>query len=85
MFIEFADHAASRKSTGLVDARGYEDYEELDEQERERFYEGVGNAQHDLSGWGSLMPEKYGFDPWAFDLGVWAPIGNRPHAKIHRH
>ena len=53
VFIEFADHAASRKSTGLVDARGYEDYEELDEQERERFYEGVGNAQPDLSGWAS--------------------------------
>ena len=82
VFIEFADHAASRKSTGLVDARGYEDYEELDEQEREQFYEGVGNAQPDLSGWASLMPEKYGFDPWAFDLGVWAPIGNRPTPRF---
>ena len=82
VLIEFADHAASRTSTGLEDARGYEDYEELDEWERNRFYGGVGNAHRDLSGWASLMPEKYGFDPWAFDLGVWAPIGNRPTPRF---
>ena len=82
VFIEFADHAASRKSTGLVDARGYEDYEELDEQERERFYEGVGNTRRDLTELATSASEKYGFDPWAFDLGVWAPIGNRPTPKF---
>ncbi len=82
MLIEFADHAASRTSTGLGDVRGYEDYTELDEGERNRFYEGVSGAQSDLSGWGTLMPEKYGFDPWAFDLGVWASIGNRPTPRF---
>ncbi len=54
----------------------------LDENERQRFYEGVGNSNHDLSGWGILVPEKYGFDPWAFDLGVWAAIGNRPKPEF---
>ena len=82
VFIEFADHAASRASTSLVDARGFEDYEKLDEQDRDRFYEGVGNAHHDLSGWRSLVPEKYGYDPWAFGLGVWASIGNCPTPKF---
>ena len=82
MFIEFADHAASRKSTGLEDARGYEDYEKLDEQERNRFYEGVGNTHRDLTQLATSTSEKYGFDPWAFDLGVWGPIGNRPTPKF---
>ena len=78
VFIEFADHAASRKSTGLEDARGYADYTELDEVEGNRFYEGVGNTHRDLTELATSASEKYGFDPWAFDLGVWAPIVNRP-------
>ncbi len=82
VFIEFADHAASRGSTGLEDVRGYEEYQKLDEQGRERFYEGVGNTHRDLQELAGFTPRKYGFDPWAFDLGVWAAMGNRPMPKF---
>ena len=82
LVIEFADHAASRMATDLVDVRGYDDYEELDEQERDRFYEGVSAAHQDLSGWRSLVPQTYGFDPWAFDLGVWSGPSNQPMPRF---
>ena len=72
--IEFADYATSRKLTGLEDVRGFEDYLQLDEDQRDRIYEGLRTNPPNIIV-GPFLHDELGLDIFALDLGIWHSSG----------
>ena len=67
----FVDYTSSRAVTGLEEVAGFEDTANLDQSERERFYEGV--PLHDLlRSFTARLNDLVGLDILGFDLGMWS-------------
>lgn len=71
--IEFSDHASSSLVTGVPIPHSYQEYEELDERQRDRLFEGTAWSYPIVAGRDrEFLEEEFNYLIWEYDLGIWS-------------